>query len=94
MQFDQLKRRELITLLGGATLAWPLAARAQQVPVVGILQSQTQASEAAIERGLQDASFVVGRNVTIEHRFADGRNDRLPALAAELVHRRIDVVGN
>jgi putative ABC transport system substrate-binding protein len=93
-----MKRRTFITLLGGAAVAWPLAARAQQaaVPVIGILHSQTQASEAgrmlAIQRGLQEAGFVVGRDVTIEHRFADGRNDRFPALAAELVQRKVNVI--
>jgi putative tryptophan/tyrosine transport system substrate-binding protein len=93
-----MRRREFITLLGGAA-AWSLGAHAQQasaMPVVGILHSQTQASEAgrmpAIQWGLQEVGFVVGRNVTIEHRFADGRNDRLPALAAELVRRKVNVI--
>ncbi len=93
-----MQRRDFVMLLGGAAAAWPLAARAQQptMPVIGVLHSQTQASEAgrmpAIQRGLQEAGFVVGRNVTIEHRFADGRNDRLPALAAELVQRKVNVI--
>jgi putative ABC transport system substrate-binding protein len=93
-----MKRREFITLLGGATVAWPLPARAQQrgMPVIGILHSQTQASEAtrlaAIEQGLKETGFVVGRNVTIEHRFADGHNDRLPMLAGELVRLQVNVI--
>ena len=91
-----MRRREFIAFLGGAA-ARPLAARAQAaMPVIGILHSQTEASEAermsAIQRGLQEAGFVVGRNVSIEHRFADGRNDRLPALAVELVQRKVNVI--
>jgi len=91
-----VRRREFIAFLGGAA-ARPLAARAQAaMPVIGILHSQTEASEAermsAIQRGLQEAGFVVGRNVSIEHRFADGRNDRLPALAVELVQRKVNVI--
>src|SRR5262245_1114058 len=93
-----MRRREFITLLGGPAVAWPLAVSAQQpaMPVVGLLHSQTQASEAsrmsAIEQGLREAGFVVGRNVTVEHRFADGHNDRLPILAAELVQRQVNVI--
>jgi len=85
-------------LLGGATMAWPVAARAQQaaMPVIGMLHSQTRESEAGriafIQQGLNEAGFVVGRNVAIEHRFADGQNARLPALAAELVERRVNVI--
>jgi putative tryptophan/tyrosine transport system substrate-binding protein len=92
-----MKRREFITLLGGAAAAWPLAARAQPaMPAVGILHSQTQASEAtrieAIQQGLREAGFVVDRNLTIEHRFADGYNERLPVLAAELVRLQVNVI--
>lgn len=93
-----MRRREFIALVGGAAAGWPVMARGQQaaMPVVGILHSQTQASEAAritaILRGLQEAGFVVGRNVAIEHRFADGHIDRLPALAAELVQRKVNVI--
>ena len=92
-----MRRRRFIALCGGAA-AWPLVARAQQpaMPVIGILHSQTQASEAgrmsAIHRGLQEAGFAVGRNVSLEHRFADGRNDRLPTLAAELVQRNVNII--
>ena len=88
-----MKRREFITLVGGVA-ACPLAAHAQQpaTPVMGILHSQTQQSEAtrieAIQQGLREAGFVDGRNLTIEHRFADGYNERLPQLVAELVSPR------
>ena len=84
-------------MLGGAAV-WPLAARAQQpaARLIGMLHSQTQGSEAtrmpAIEQGLSEAGFVAGRNVRIEHRYADGHNDRLPMLAAELARLPIDVI--
>ena len=73
-----MRRRDFISLLGGAPLVWPLAARAQStpMPVIGMLHSQTRESEAsrlaAIQQGLSTVGFVVGRNVTIEHRYADG----------------------
>ena len=98
MQFDQLKRREFITLLGGSAVAWPLAARAQQsaMPVIGFLDSRLP--EAITDRlrgfrqGLKDTGYVEGENVAIVYRFAENQDDRLPALAAELVSRRIAVI--
>src|SRR6516165_10056701 len=94
-----IARREfLATLLGGAAVAWPLAARGQQpaTPVVGFLSSRSAEdsarSVAAFRQALAEAGYVEGRNVTIEFRWAEGQYDRLPALAAELVGRRVDVL--
>jgi putative tryptophan/tyrosine transport system substrate-binding protein len=95
-----VRRREFIAMLGGAvapsSFLWPFAARAQRMPVIGYLSSGSPSGFAtrlaAFRRGLQEVGYSEGQNVAIEYRWAEGKDDRLPNMAAELVHRRVNVL--
>jgi putative tryptophan/tyrosine transport system substrate-binding protein len=99
MQFDQLKRREFITLFGGAVLNWPLAARAQQppMPVIGSLGGDTREQDVRLHllpfgQGLKQSGYVEGENLAIEYRWAEGHYDLFPELLADLVRRQVSVI--
>ena len=93
-----MRRRDVLGVLGGAAVTWPLAARARQsaTPVIGFLSIRSQGDEpqllTAFHQGLKEVDYVVGQNVTMEYRWAEGQSGRLPAMAADLVHREVAVI--
>ena len=92
---DQVKRREFITLLGGMAVAWPVASHAQQAknaPRIGVLWPNPPATFDFMRQGLKDFGYVEGQNISFEFRWAEGKLDQLPELAAELVHLQVDVI--
>src|ERR1700730_16137753 len=87
-----MRRREVIAILGGGVVGWPLAARTQQkaMPVIGFLSSTAPRWLAAFRQGLSETGYVEGQNVAIEYRSAEGSYDRMPAMATDLVARKVD----